>query len=71
MEDGRRDSNTQPRIPLDSIKDLKYLEAKFSASAREKLDRHLPRQSEDEEDVLRTKVEELVQEVCSPVHLRL
>lgn len=54
------------KVELQSPLDLQYLIANVQRAAREKLDRHLPPDAAPEgEDAMRTRVEELVDEVGS------
>ena len=57
------------RIDLQSPSDLLYLQHNIQRAAAAKLDLAFPPNAapeKGEEDALRTKVESLVQEVCSP-----
>ena len=62
------DSPHHRKIELQSPADLTYLLSNVRASAQSKLDSAFPPSAapKGEEDALRGKVEELIQEVCPP-----
>ncbi|KAG5439941.1 hypothetical protein PCANB_000223 [Pneumocystis canis] len=51
-----------PKIPLDSIADLKYLSVNFTKTIQEKLQKHMPKNVlNNSEDIFREKVENLLE----------
>ncbi|KAG4306000.1 hypothetical protein PORY_000910 [Pneumocystis oryctolagi] len=51
-----------PKIPLDSIADLKYLSINFTKTIQEKLQKHIPKNvSGNSEDILRKEVEGILE----------
>lgn len=61
----RATENAHRRIELQSPQDLTYLVANVSQAARTKIDTHLPPDAAPEgEDAMRTRVEQLVDDVC-------
>lgn len=56
------------RIDLQSPADLLYLQSNIKTAAQQKLDLAIPPQGE--EDAFRSKVQDLVQEVCTDICFR-
>jgi kinetochor protein Mis14/NSL1 len=79
QEGSRATETTHRRIELQSPADLAYLIANVSKAAREKIDKHLPPDAAPEgEDLMRQRVEQLVDDVSeslrapfSAAHLHL